>query len=115
MSGSPAMEKLGKKSIQCAFVELQGRVVEAQRQAQHAEGRMEALSRTAMGCELTLQQISALPSKTRLFQGVGRMFVPILSFNCEEKTLSCRFGRSSGSKKAIAKMANYEKKGLPWP
>ena len=32
---------------------------------------------------------------------------------CEEKTLSCRFDRSSGSKKAIAKMAN-KKKRLDW-
>uniref|UniRef100_UPI00358EAD09 prefoldin subunit 1 n=1 Tax=Myxine glutinosa TaxID=7769 RepID=UPI00358EAD09 len=63
------------RELQKAFVELQARVIEAQRQEQQAEGRMEALSRTAMTCKLTLQEISTLPSKTRLFQGVGRMFL----------------------------------------
>ncbi|XP_077970084.1 prefoldin subunit 1-like [Styela clava] len=58
-----------------AFADLQRKMVETQSQMKIADAQIMQLGREKKRSELTASEISGLPSETRLFQSVGRMFL----------------------------------------
>ncbi|KAJ0003884.1 hypothetical protein NQD34_010098 [Periophthalmus magnuspinnatus] len=58
-----------------AFSELQVKVLDTQQKAKMADLQIEQLSKVHKHARLTHGEISALPDNTRLYEGVGRMFI----------------------------------------
>lgn len=58
-----------------AFSELQVKVLDTQQKAKMADLQIEQLSRVHKHAGLTHLEISAFPDNTRLYEGVGRMFI----------------------------------------
>lgn len=58
-----------------AFGELQEKVLDTQQKVKMADLQIEQLSRVQKHAQLTHKEISALPDNTRLYEGVGRMFI----------------------------------------
>ncbi|XP_020780138.1 prefoldin subunit 1 [Boleophthalmus pectinirostris] len=58
-----------------AFSELQVKVLDTQQKAKMADLQIEQLSKVQKHAQLTHLEISALPDNTRLYEGVGRMFI----------------------------------------
>ena len=69
-----------------AFVELQTKMVENRQKMKMADLQIENLKRSITHTKLTGSELKTLPSETRLYESVGRMFM--LSSNAEiEKML----------------------------
>ncbi|CAL1572532.1 unnamed protein product [Knipowitschia caucasica] len=58
-----------------AFSELQVKVLDTQQKAKMADLQIEQLSKVQKHAQLTHHEISVLPDNTRLYEGVGRMFI----------------------------------------
>uniref|UniRef100_A0A8C6SLK6 Prefoldin subunit 1 n=1 Tax=Neogobius melanostomus TaxID=47308 RepID=A0A8C6SLK6_9GOBI len=58
-----------------AFGELQEKVLDTQQKVKMADLQIEQLSRVQKHAQLTHKEISILPDNTRLYEGVGRMFI----------------------------------------
>lgn len=58
-----------------AFSELQVKMIDTQQKVKMADLQIEQLGRVQKHTKLTQAEISTLPDKTRLYEGVGRMFI----------------------------------------
>ncbi|XP_008400064.1 prefoldin subunit 1 isoform X1 [Poecilia reticulata] len=58
-----------------AFSELQVKMIDTQQKVKLADLQIEQLGRVQKHTKLTQAEISTLPANTRLYEGVGRMFV----------------------------------------
>ncbi|XP_005803591.1 prefoldin subunit 1 isoform X1 [Xiphophorus maculatus] len=58
-----------------AFSELQVKMIDTQQKVKLADLQIEQLGRVQKHTKLTQAEISTLPTNTRLYEGVGRMFV----------------------------------------
>ncbi|XP_022317232.1 prefoldin subunit 1-like [Crassostrea virginica] len=58
-----------------AFQELQLKMVTSTQQIKVSDAQIEQLKRSIKHSELVEQEIGALPDSTRLYEGVGRMFI----------------------------------------
>ncbi|KAM4620463.1 prefoldin subunit 1 [Polymixia lowei] len=58
-----------------AFTELQAKMIDTQQKAQLADLQIEQLNRVKKHASLTHAEIGALPGNTRMYEGVGRMFI----------------------------------------
>ncbi|XP_072562424.1 prefoldin subunit 1 [Paramormyrops kingsleyae] len=58
-----------------AFAELQAKMIDTQQKVKLADLQIEQLSRVKKHASLTHAEISALPDSTRMYEGVGRMFI----------------------------------------
>ncbi|XP_036404616.1 prefoldin subunit 1 [Megalops cyprinoides] len=58
-----------------AFTELQAKVIDTQQKVKLADLQIEQLSRMKKHANLTHAEITSLPDSTRMYEGVGRMFV----------------------------------------
>ncbi|XP_030835241.1 prefoldin subunit 1 [Strongylocentrotus purpuratus] len=58
-----------------AFQEQQIRMIETTQQLKIADMQVEQLKRKQQHCRLTAAELGALPGETRVFEGVGRMFL----------------------------------------
>jgi len=61
--------------IRQAFVELQTKMVEANKEMKVADWKVENYKRSIKHTELTVDEIKSLPEETRLYESVGRMFM----------------------------------------
>merc|ERR1712062_97427 len=61
--------------IRQAFVELQTKMVEANKEMKVADWKVESYKRSIKHTELTVDEIKSLPEETRLYESVGRMFM----------------------------------------
>ncbi|KAI8497431.1 Prefoldin subunit 1 [Branchiostoma belcheri] len=69
-AGLPVDQELKK-----AFQELQTKMISTQQQLKVADAQIEAQRRLQQHAKLTDQEISSLPEGTRVYEGVGRMFI----------------------------------------
>ncbi|XP_066269527.1 prefoldin subunit 1-like [Branchiostoma lanceolatum] len=69
-AGLPVDQELKK-----AFQELQTKMITTQQQLKVADAQIEAQRRVQQHAKLTDQEISTLPEETRVYEGVGRMFI----------------------------------------
>ncbi|CAH1247806.1 PFDN1 [Branchiostoma lanceolatum] len=69
-AGLPVDQELKK-----AFQELQTKMITTQQQLKVADAQIEAQRRVQQHAKLTDQEISTLPEETRVYEGVGRMFL----------------------------------------
>ncbi|XP_071479981.1 prefoldin subunit 1-like [Diadema antillarum] len=58
-----------------AFQEQQIRMIETTQQLKIADMQVEQLKRKQQHCKLTASELAALPEETRVYEGVGRMFL----------------------------------------
>ncbi|MBN3285427.1 PFD1 protein, partial [Polyodon spathula] len=58
-----------------AFAELQAKVMDTQQKAKLADLQIEQLNRMKKHAHLTDSEITTLPDETRMYEGVGRMFI----------------------------------------
>ncbi|KAJ8408891.1 hypothetical protein AAFF_G00247090 [Aldrovandia affinis] len=58
-----------------AFAELQVKMIDTQQKAKLADLQIEQLSRVKKQANLTNAEVTTLPDSTRMFEGVGRMFI----------------------------------------
>lgn len=58
-----------------AFTELQAKVIDTQQKVKLADIQIEQLNRTKKHAHLTDTEIQALSDQTRMYEGVGRMFI----------------------------------------
>ncbi|NXA42054.1 PFD1 protein, partial [Eudromia elegans] len=58
-----------------AFAELQAKVIDTQQKVKLADLQIEQLSRTKKHAHLTDTEIMVLLDETRMYEGVGRMFI----------------------------------------
>lgn len=61
--------------ISQAFAELQAKMIDTQQKVKLADLQIEQLSRMKKHANLTHVEITSLPSSTRMYEGVGRMYV----------------------------------------
>ncbi|XP_024120624.1 prefoldin subunit 1 isoform X1 [Oryzias melastigma] len=62
-------------SIGEAFSELQLKMIDTQQKVKLADLQIDQLTRVQKHAKLTHTEISSLPDNTRLYEGVGRMFI----------------------------------------
>ncbi|XP_006632017.1 prefoldin subunit 1 [Lepisosteus oculatus] len=58
-----------------AFAELQAKVIDTQQKVKLADLQIEQLSRMKKHAHLTDTEVTTLPADTRMYEGVGRMFI----------------------------------------
>uniref|UniRef100_K7G869 Prefoldin subunit 1 n=2 Tax=Pelodiscus sinensis TaxID=13735 RepID=K7G869_PELSI len=58
-----------------AFTELQAKVIDTQQKVKLADIQIEQLNRTKKHAHLTDAEIMTLVDETRMYEGVGRMFI----------------------------------------
>ncbi|XP_029924365.1 prefoldin subunit 1 isoform X2 [Myripristis murdjan] len=58
-----------------AFTELQAKMIDRQQKVKLADLQIDQLIRLQKHAKLTLSEITALPDSTRVYEGVGRMFI----------------------------------------
>ncbi|XP_029375927.1 prefoldin subunit 1 [Echeneis naucrates] len=58
-----------------AFSELQVKMIDTQQKVKLADLQIDQLTRLQKHSKLTITEISALPDNTRLYEGVGRIFI----------------------------------------
>ncbi|XP_024120631.1 prefoldin subunit 1 isoform X2 [Oryzias melastigma] len=58
-----------------AFSELQLKMIDTQQKVKLADLQIDQLTRVQKHAKLTHTEISSLPDNTRLYEGVGRMFI----------------------------------------
>ncbi|XP_039630866.1 prefoldin subunit 1 isoform X2 [Polypterus senegalus] len=58
-----------------AFAELQAKVIDTQQKVKLADLQIEQLNRMKKHAHLTDSEIGSLPEETRMYEGVGRMFI----------------------------------------
>ncbi|KAG5844232.1 prefoldin subunit 1 [Anguilla anguilla] len=58
-----------------AFAELQAKMIDTQQKAKMADLQIEQLSRVKKHANLTNAEIATLPNTTRMYEGIGRMFI----------------------------------------
>ncbi|KAF4077347.1 hypothetical protein AMELA_G00207100 [Ameiurus melas] len=58
-----------------AFAELQAKMIDTQQKVKLADLQIEQLSRMKKHANLTYVEITSLPNNTRVYEGVGRMFI----------------------------------------
>ncbi|XP_078506831.1 prefoldin subunit 1 [Lissotriton helveticus] len=58
-----------------AFTELQAKVIDTQQKVKLADIQIEQLNRTKKHAHLTDTEIQTLSDQTRMYEGVGRMFI----------------------------------------
>ncbi|XP_064208005.1 prefoldin subunit 1 [Anguilla rostrata] len=58
-----------------AFAELQAKMIDTQQKAKLADLQIEQLSRVKKHANLTNAEIATLPNTTRMYEGIGRMFI----------------------------------------
>ncbi|XP_030010154.1 prefoldin subunit 1 isoform X2 [Sphaeramia orbicularis] len=58
-----------------AFSELQVKMIDTQQKVKMADLQIEQLNRLQKHAKLTHAEITTLPDNTRLYEGVGRMFI----------------------------------------
>ncbi|XP_015590262.1 prefoldin subunit 1 [Cephus cinctus] len=69
------MAKVSDQELKKAFSELQEMMVDATQKLKLADVQIETLKRTKQRGELTIKEITLLPSETRTYESVGRMFL----------------------------------------
>ncbi|KAI5622345.1 prefoldin subunit 1 [Silurus asotus] len=63
------------QELKKAFAELQAKMVDTQQKVKLADLQIEQLSRMKKHANLTHAEITLLPETTRMYEGVGRMFI----------------------------------------
>ncbi|KAL4659795.1 prefoldin subunit 1 [Arapaima gigas] len=58
-----------------AFAELQSKMIDTQQKVKLADLQIEQLTRVKKHANLTHAEIAMLPDSTRMYEGVGRMFI----------------------------------------
>nr|XP_046266533.1 prefoldin subunit 1 isoform X1 [Scatophagus argus] len=58
-----------------AFTELQAKMIDTQQKVKLADLQIDQLTRVQKHTQLTHAEITTLPDNTRLYEGVGRMFI----------------------------------------
>ncbi|XP_063058682.1 prefoldin subunit 1 [Engraulis encrasicolus] len=58
-----------------AFAELQSKVIDTQQKAKMADLQIDQLNRVKKHANLTHVELTPLPETTRMYEGVGRMFI----------------------------------------
>lgn len=64
-----------RTSLVMAFQELQVKMVTSTQQIKVSDAQIDQLKRSIKHSELVEHEIGALPDSTRLYEGVGRMFI----------------------------------------
>nr|CAG4646743.1 EOG090X0LK7 [Macrothrix elegans] len=76
-----------------AFTELQQKMVETSQKLKLADIQIETLKRTMTHAQLTEKEISQLPTETKTYESIGRMFVlknnSEIQKNLENKVKAC--------------------------
>ncbi|XP_056141282.1 prefoldin subunit 1 isoform X2 [Lampris incognitus] len=71
----PVMAAPVDLELKKAFTELQAKMIDTQQKVKFADLQIEQLSRLKKLANLTHVEITALPNNTRMYEGVGRMFI----------------------------------------
>ncbi|XP_043925310.1 prefoldin subunit 1 [Protopterus annectens] len=58
-----------------AFAELQAKMIDTQQKVKLADIQIEQMNRTKKHAKLTDSEILTLPDETRMYEGIGRMFI----------------------------------------
>ncbi|CAH1795573.1 unnamed protein product [Owenia fusiformis] len=58
-----------------AFSELQSKMIQSTQQIKVSDMQIETLKRGITHSKLVLQELTVLPNTTRIYEGVGRMFI----------------------------------------
>ncbi|TWW75320.1 prefoldin subunit 1 [Takifugu rubripes] len=63
------------EELKKAFTELQAKVIDTQQKARLADLQIDQLTKVQKHARLTQTEMTSLPDNTRLYEGVGRMFI----------------------------------------
>ncbi|KAJ5597770.1 hypothetical protein N7537_007854 [Penicillium hordei] len=91
------------EALQKLLQEIETRAIASQQQISITKAHMTAKQRDIRMLQLTSKELSELPSETKVYEGVGKMFV-----NVPVDTVNKRLTRESGE--ATAEISNLEKK-----
>ncbi|XP_053296773.1 prefoldin subunit 1 isoform X2 [Pleuronectes platessa] len=77
ISGSDSLKMAATIDLELkkAFSELQVKMIDTQQKAKLADLQIDQLTRVHKHAKLTHAEITTLPDNTRLYEGVGRMFI----------------------------------------
>nr|CAG4636703.1 EOG090X0LK7 [Eubosmina coregoni] len=88
------MAKQVDLELKKAFGELQQKMIETSQKLKLADMQIETLKRSMTHAQLTDKEISQLPSETKMYESVGRMFVlkesSVTRSNLDNKIKSCQ-------------------------
>ncbi|XP_034949732.1 prefoldin subunit 1 [Chelonus insularis] len=69
------MARVADEELKKAFSELHEKMIDTTQKLKLADIQIESLKRSKQHAELTIAEISKLPSKTKTYESVGRMFL----------------------------------------
>ncbi|XP_064118631.1 prefoldin subunit 1-like [Macrobrachium nipponense] len=81
------------QELKKAFMELQGKMQETNQKLRIADVQVESLKKQIVHAQLTDKEIQSLGESTRVYEGVGRMFlltdIPMVRNNLKAKVAKC--------------------------
>ncbi|XP_068248419.1 prefoldin subunit 1 [Palaemon carinicauda] len=81
------------QELKKAFMELQGKMQETNQKLRIADVQVESLKKQIVHAQLTDKEIQSLGESTRVYEGVGRMFlltdIPMVRTNLKAKVAKC--------------------------
>ncbi|KAK6171107.1 hypothetical protein SNE40_019364 [Patella caerulea] len=94
-----------------AFQELQNKMITTTQQLKVSDAQIETLKRQITHSKLVTKEIAALPSETRVFQGVGRMFL-LQPISTIQKNLDAKMKASEEKIKTIDTNKGYLERSI---
>ncbi|XP_025102429.1 prefoldin subunit 1-like isoform X1 [Pomacea canaliculata] len=104
------LKKMSRCVIQ-AFQEMQIKKIQTSQQLKIADQQVEALKRKIAHSQLVDKEIASLPEETRVYEGVGRMFL-LMSIPVVRENLAKKKDQAEDKIKTIETNKEYLEKSL---
>ncbi|KAL4791285.1 Prefoldin [Aspergillus venezuelensis] len=94
------------EALQKLLSEIESRVITSQQQIQVTKAQMTSKNRDIRMLELTSKELGTLPDETRVYEGVGKMFVAVPR-ETVDKRITTESGELKGEIENLEKRMNY--------
>ncbi|KAL4959640.1 putative prefoldin subunit 1 [Aspergillus stella-maris] len=94
------------EALQKLLSEIESRVISSQQQIQVTKAQMTSKNRDIRMLELTGKELGTLPDETRVYEGVGKMFVAVPRATVD-KRITTESGELKGDIEKLEKRMNY--------
>ncbi|OJJ05705.1 hypothetical protein ASPVEDRAFT_174892 [Aspergillus versicolor CBS 583.65] len=94
------------EALQKLLQEIEARVITSQQQIGITKAQMTSKNRDIRMLELTTKEIGSLPSDTRVYEGVGKMFVGVPR-STVDKRITTESGELKGEIEGLEKRMHY--------
>ncbi|KAL4910687.1 hypothetical protein BDW74DRAFT_141653 [Aspergillus multicolor] len=94
------------EALQKLLQEIESRVITSQQQIGITKAQMTSKNRDIRLLELTSKELGTLPTETKVYEGVGKMFVAVPRA-AVDKRISTESGELKGEIESLEKRMNY--------